>query len=94
METPVREHVILRLIERLDRAVPGDSREELAGRYIPALRAMTDTELGSVWERAAASTDAQLYLIDEIVYMHLNRKRKSPSIGSDVHLLFQTAVKD
>jgi hypothetical protein len=55
---------------------------------------MTDTELGSVWERAAASTDAQLYLIDESVYTHLNRKRKSPSIGSDVHLLFQTAVKD
>lgn len=93
MDEKIREHLISRLIERMYRAIPGETREGLAERYLPAFRMMTDAELGGVWERTSASSDAQLYIIDESVHRHLSKRVRAPRLGSDVHLLFQTTIR-
>ena len=93
MDGKIRAQVISRLIERMDRAIPGDTQDELVERYVPVFQKMTGHELGSVWERTAAYSDAQLYIIDEQVYQHLKKRGNSPRIGSDVNVLFHTVIR-
>lgn len=93
MDDKMRKHLTMRLVERLDRAVAGDSRDTIIERYVPVLRSMSDSELGGVWECASSFTDAQLYMLDEIIYLHIQKRHKSPRIGSDVHLIFQSTFR-
>lgn len=93
MNHNVREQVISRLIERLFRAIPGESMESLTDQYAPVFRKMDNEELGKVWEKTAGFSDAQLYILDERVSDHIQRRQNSPRVGSDVCLLFQTFIK-
>lgn len=93
MHIQVREQMISRLIERLFRAIPGDSVDEITERYAPVFRKMDNEELSKVWEKTAGFSDAQLYILDERVSDHIQRRQNSPRVGSDVCLLFQTFIK-
>lgn len=93
MDKKLRENLILRLIERWAKAIPGDSVVDVGRRYHPVLNQMSEKELMHVRSKVVSSTDAQLYLADEQVYHALNDRKSSPLPGDKFcELLDRTLV--
>jgi hypothetical protein len=83
MDKKLRENLIMRLIERWAKAIPGDSVVDVGRRYHPVLNQMTEDELMHVREKVVASTDAQLYLADEKAYRLMTERRSIPLPGEE-----------
>lgn len=83
MDQKVRENLIMRLIERWAKAIPGDSIVDVGRRYHPVLNQMSEEQLMHVRSKVVSSTDAQLYLADEKAYPVLMNRKASPLPGSD-----------
>lgn len=83
MDKKLRENLIMRLIERWAKAIPGDSIVDVGRRYHPVLTQMSESELMRVREKVVSSTDAQLYLADEKVYHSLISRKSSPLPGDE-----------
>lgn len=92
MANDAREQLTTRLIDRLTRAIPGDSRATVRERYEPVFHKMTDAELALVRDRVSRQPDSHLYLVDEKVYNLLTKRSRSPLVGSYVALVFDSAL--
>jgi hypothetical protein len=93
MDKKLRENLIMRLIERWAKAIPGDSVVDVGRRYHPVLNQMTESELLHVRSKVVSSTDAQLYLADEQVYHALTKRKATPLPGDEFcELLDKTLV--
>lgn len=95
MDKKLRENLIMRLIERWAKAIPGDSIVDVGRRYHPVFNQMSEEELMHVREKVVASTDAQLYLADEKAYPLMTRQRSTPLPGDEFcELLNNTLVRN
>lgn len=92
MEQQVRDQLMNRLVDRMARAIPGESRAVVFERYAPVFSKMTDQELARVRERASTLNDSYLYLIDENIYKMLEKRGKSPLVGSFAARMFDAVA--
>lgn len=92
MDKKIRENLIMRLIERWAKAIPGDSVVDVGRRYHPVLAQMTEEELMHVRGKVIASTDAQLYLADEKAYPLMTGRRSVPLPSEEFCELLDSAL--